>query len=89
MPIEPVRALGRFVFDRVEQRPIVGGPGDTGDALDALRKGAPGAQVFDLKHVLTETRGIGRIGEQMVVLADVEGTQSKKRMAFRKPVRVK
>ena len=36
MAIEPVRALGGFVFDGVEERAIVGGPGSAGDALDSL-----------------------------------------------------
>ena len=58
MPIEPVRALGRFVLDGVEQRTIIGGPGDTGDASESLGKGDPGAQIFDLKHVLAESRVI-------------------------------
>ncbi len=30
MPIEPVRALRRFVLDGVEQRTVVGGPGGAG-----------------------------------------------------------
>src|SRR6202171_1653641 len=89
MPIEPVRALRRFVLDGVEQRTIVGGPGGTGDALEALGESGPGTQVFDLKHVLAETRNIDRIGEQVIVLADLEETQSKKRMAFRKQIQVK
>ena len=59
MPIEPVRALGRFVFDGVEQRTIVAGPRDTSDAFELLGKGGPGTQIFDLKHVLAETRSIG------------------------------
>src|SRR6267154_2325346 len=33
--IEAVRALGGFVFDRVEERAIVGGPRGAGDALDS------------------------------------------------------
>src|SRR6267378_400218 len=48
MPIEPVGALRRFVLDGVEQRTIVGGPGNTGNALEALERGGPGAQIFDL-----------------------------------------
>src|SRR6202045_2627764 len=58
MPIEPVRTLGRFVLDRIEQGAIVRGPGDTSGAFESLRESAPGAQIFDLKHVLLETRVI-------------------------------
>ncbi len=88
MPIEPVRALRRFVFDGVEQRSIVGSPGDTGDAFEALGKGSPGAQVLDVERVLAETRRVGRVGKQVIVHADVERTQSKKRVAFRKKIQV-
>src|SRR5260370_40780166 len=88
MPVEPVRALGRFVFDGIEQRKIVGGPGDTGDAFEPLGESAPGVQVFDLQHVLAETSSVGRIGEQVIVFADLEGTQSKVRMTFRKQIQV-
>src|SRR5712692_10528176 len=35
VPIEPVRALRRFLFDGVEESAIVGGPGHTGDAFEA------------------------------------------------------
>src|SRR5258706_15683346 len=82
MPIEPVRALRCFVLYGVEQRAIVGGPGGTRDALEALGESGPGTQIFDLQHVLAETRSIGRIGEQVVLLADLEEAQSKKRRAF-------
>ena len=88
VPVEAVRALRGFVLDGVEQRAIVGGPGDTGDALDALGKDGPGAQVFHLQRELAESRGIGRIGEQAIIFTDFEGTQSKKRMAFCKQIQV-
>ena len=84
MPVEPVRALRRFVFDGVEERAIVGGPGDTGDSFESLREDFPVTQVLDLKQVLTKTRGIRRIGEQVVVFTHLEGIQAKKRVAFRK-----
>jgi len=54
MPIEPVRALRRFVLDGVEQRTVVGGPGGARDAFETFGKGSPSAQVFDLKDVLAE-----------------------------------
>src|SRR5207245_11117522 len=88
MPKEPMRALRRFVFDGVEKCAVVGSPGSTGDAFEALGEGFPVAQVFDLKHVLPETRGICRVGEQVVVFTHLEGIQSKKRMAFRKQIQV-
>src|SRR5260370_11811653 len=84
VPIKPVRTLRRFVFNAVEERAIVGRPGDTGDTFESLGKRGPSTQIFDLKQVLTKTRGIRRIGEQVVVFTHFEGIQSKKRMAFRK-----
>src|SRR6266851_1619523 len=88
MPIEPVRALRDFVFDGVEQRAIVGSPGDAGDTFESLGKSSSGAQVFDLKQVLAEAGGVGRIRKQVIVFADLEASQSKKRMAFRKQIQV-
>src|SRR5207249_6445150 len=38
VPIQPVRALRRFILDRVEQSSIVGRPRDTGDAFETLGK---------------------------------------------------
>ncbi len=86
MPIKPVRTLRRFVFNAVEERAIVRSPGDTGDTFEPLREGFPVTQVFDLQHVLPETRGVGGIGKQVVVFTNLEGIQPKKRMAFRKRI---
>src|SRR5713226_1540811 len=69
MAIEAVGALGGFVFDSVEERAIVGGPGRTGDALDALGGDFAGAQVLDLQRVLPEAGSVERIGEQEIVVA--------------------
>ena len=88
MPIQSMRALRRFVFDGVEQSAIIRGPRNAGDAFESLGKRRPRVQVFDLQHVLAETRGIRRIGEQLIVVADLERTQSQKRMAFHEPIQV-
>ena len=88
MPIEPVRTFRGFVFDGIEEGTIVGGPGNTGDALDTLGKDGPGAQIFHLERELAESRGIGRISEQAIIFTDFQATQSKKRMAFCKQIQV-
>ena len=88
VPVEAVRALRGFVLNGVEQRAIVGGPGNTGDALDTLGKDGPGAQIFHLERELAESRGIGRISEQAIIFTDFQATQSKKRMAFCKQIQV-
>ncbi len=88
MPIQPVRALRGFVFDGVEQRAVVGGPGHAGDTFESLGKSSSGAQVFDLKQILAEAGGVGRIRKQVIVFANLEGIHSKKRMALRKQIQV-
>ena len=48
MTVQAIGALGRLVFDGVEERAIVGSPSRAGDALDANRQRLADAQVFDL-----------------------------------------
>ena len=86
--IEAVRALGGLVFDGVEERAIVGGPGGAGDALDALGKCVAGAQILDLQRVLAEAGGVERVGEKMIVVADVERAEAQERMAFGQSVQI-
>ena len=80
--IEAVGALGGFVFHGVEERAIVGGPGGAGDALDAFGKRFAGAEILDLQRVLAEAGGVERVGQQVIVVADVEGAEAEKGVAF-------
>jgi hypothetical protein len=59
MSIQAIRALGAFVFDGIEQRLMIGSPGDTRNSLEAPGKRFAGAKILQVKRVLTES---GRIG---------------------------
>src|SRR6266568_9619438 len=89
MPVKPVRTLGRFVFDGIEERLIVGSPGNTGDALDALGEQLARAQVPHLESVLAEASGIRGIHEQLIVIADLEGAEPEKAVPFSELVEIK
>src|SRR6266404_349911 len=79
--VEAVGALGGFVFDGIEERAIVGGPGGAGDALDSNGESLAGGQILDLQRVLAEAGGVERVGEQGIVVADGEGAEAEKGVA--------
>ena len=87
VPVEPVRALGR-VGDRVEERLVVGRPGHRGRSRDLLREELAGRQVLDVQRVVAEARVVGRVGEQVPVVADVARRDRHELLAFRKGVDV-
>src|SRR6266568_1767057 len=89
MPVKPVRTLGRFVFDGIEERLIVGSPGNTGDAFDALGEQFTAAQVPHKESVLAEAGCICGISEQLVVVADLEGAEPEKAVPFSELVEIK
>ncbi len=82
MPVQPMRALRCFILDGVKQSAIVRCPGDTRNALESLGKRGRCAQVSDLQHILSETRGVGRISEQLIVFADFKRLHREKGMTF-------
>ncbi len=88
MTIEAIGALGGLVLHGVEERAIVGGPGGAGDPLDAFGKRLGGAEILDVQGVLAEAGGVERIGQQMIVVADVEGTEAEEGVAFGQRVQV-
>src|SRR5216683_3143045 len=88
MPIKPVGTLRDFVLNGVEKCALVGGPGDACDALDLLGKGTARLEIFYVKRISAEAGRIGRIGEQLIIIADLEGTQPKKRMSLGKLIEV-
>jgi hypothetical protein len=77
---EFVGTLGEFVFDGVEQRFVVGGPGDAGGAFDAFGKSVGVAEIFDLKRVLAEASGVEGIGKEFIVIAEFERIETQKRV---------
>src|SRR5205823_2853518 len=82
MPVKPVRTLGRFVFDGIEERLIVGSPGNTGDSFDALGEQFTGAQVPHTKSVLAEAGIVRGVCKQIIVIAHVEGAKPEKTVSF-------
>jgi hypothetical protein len=81
MAIEAMGPLGDGVFDHVEQMPVVGGPGGRGDPFGAEGQQVSGAEIFDFQRVLAEPGGVGRIGEEMVIVGDFKRTEAQKGMA--------
>ena len=88
MPVKPVRTLGRFVFDGIEERLIVGSPGNTGDSFDALGERFTGAQVPHTKSVLAEAGIVRGVCKQIIVIAHVEGAKPEKTVSFGELVEV-
>src|SRR6476660_4954289 len=70
--IETMGALGDRIFDHIEEVAVVGGPGGSGHTLGSEREEFTGSQVFDLQGVLAEPGGVGRVGEEVVVVGDFE-----------------
>jgi len=88
MAIEAVGALGNFVFDDVEEGEIVGGPGGAGDALEAEREEFVGVEILDFEDELAETGVVRGIGEETIVVADVEGAEAEEGVAFGEGVEI-
>ncbi len=80
--VETMGTLRDFVFNRIEESFVVGGPGGAGDACGSERDKGVGSEVFDLERVLAETRDVGGVSEESVVVANVEDIESEKGVAF-------
>jgi hypothetical protein len=85
--VEPVRALGR-VRDRVEERLVVGRPGRRARARDLFREELAGRKVLDAQRVVAKPRVVGRVGEQVPVVADVAHGDGHELFALREGVHV-
>src|SRR5579864_4617167 len=88
MAIQPVGALGRFILYGIEERLIIGDPGNAGDAFDLLGEVFASAKALHMQAVLAESFSVGRVRQPMIIIADLEGAQPKERMALGKLVRV-
>jgi hypothetical protein len=86
--IEAVGALGDLIFDDIKEGEIVGGPGGAGDAFDADREELVGVEILDFEDELAETGVIRGIGEEAIVVADVEGAEAEEGVAFGEGVEV-
>ena len=72
MPKQLVAALGDGIFRDIENRSVVGGPGKTVHALDLFRHQFAGLQVLYLQRVLPVARVVGRVGQQIAVVAGLK-----------------
>ena len=88
VPVDLVGALGDRVFHDVEEIPWVARPGDRVDARDPLRPVLHGAQVAHVQVVLAEAGLVGRIGEQVAVVAHVPRTELHELLALGELVHV-
>ncbi len=75
VPMEPVRSLGG-VFDRIEQRAVVGGPSDRHDLFDAIRQQPVAAQILDPQRELPKAGDIRGIGQQVGIVAHNKSAQA-------------
>ena len=80
--IETMGPLGDGIFDDEEKVAVVGGPGGGSDAFDAEGQEFERTQVFDLERVLAETGGVCGVGEEMVVVGDLERAEAEEGMAL-------
>jgi len=85
---ELVGAFGDFVFDDVEESAIVGGPGSAGDAFDAERKHCGVVEIFDFESVLAEAGGVCGVGEEGIVVADLEDAEAEEGLAFGEEIQI-
>src|ERR1051325_12035704 len=88
MTIEAVGTLGYFVFDCVEEGAVVGGPGGACDACDFKWQKRVSSEIFDCEWVLAKAGDVCGVGEELVVVADVEGAETEEGVAFGKGVQV-
>ncbi len=88
VPVEPVLPLGGLLLHRVEERPVVGGPGHRADLLRDRLHELPGAQVLDEERVLPEPGVVGRVGEEARVVAHLVGPEGHEGLPLRQAVEV-
>ena len=75
-------ALLLFVFDGVEERAVVGCPGDGAYALDFAGEGFSGFEILDVEGVLAEAGGVDGVGEPAAVVGYVGGADGEEGLAF-------
>jgi hypothetical protein len=80
--VESVRPFRNRILDGVEEGLVVISPGNGIDALRVVHERFPGAQILDGKRVLAEPSVIGRISQQISVVADVVCTKGHELLAF-------
>jgi hypothetical protein len=85
--IDTVGTLGG-IGDRVEERLVVGGPRHRRDLFDRTLEHRPGAQILHRQSIFAEAGIVGRIGEQVAVVADALRADAHVLLALRELVDV-
>src|SRR5215813_2421284 len=88
MAPEFVGPLRYRIFGCIKESLVVGGPIDRPDSFDALAERLSCAQIFYVERILAIAGCVGRIRQQVAVIAHAKTAQSEKRMTFRKLVQV-
>lgn len=80
--IKAMGTLGEGIFDYIEEKAVIGGPGGGGDAFDAEGQEFGSAEILDLQRVLAEPGGVGGIGEEVVVVRDFKRAEAEEGVAL-------
>ncbi len=88
VPVDPIRALRRFVFHGVEERPVVRGPGHGADLLRDRLQDRSGSEVLHVQGVLAEAGVVGRVGEALAVVAHHVAAEAHELLPFGQLVQV-
>src|SRR5215813_12121007 len=77
-----VAALRDLILGDVEDRLVVIGPRNVVDSFDLLGKEISGNQVFNLQRVLPIPRVVGRISQQIAIIARTKRADAHELLAF-------
>ena len=80
VPVETIGAFRRVVHD-VEERPAVRGPREGAHLPKRFGRERTRAQVLDEKRVFPKTGDVGRVGEQVPVVADLDVPEGEELLA--------
>ncbi len=79
--VEPVLALGGFLLDRVEERPVVGRPDRRAHPLGNRLPDLTRLEVLHEQRVLSKPGGVGGVGEEPAVVGDLVHPEGYERLA--------
>src|ERR1051325_8774474 len=89
MPMNFVAAFRDWMFGAEEKRLVVWRPLNAADALERVFEQFSSLEILDVKCVLAIACCVGRIRKQFIIIADCEGPDTEKLVAFRQFVHVK
>ena len=80
--------FGLLILNGVEEGAVIRCPDDGADPLRLVGQHFACSQIFNVQGVLAESRGVGRIGQQVAVIGDGDGAQRHETFAGRQLVHV-